>query len=217
MFLMIGSRPDICYAISYLSRFQDKATDEHWTCLKRVLRYVKGTTNYGLVYRRSRSPLLEGFCDADWANDTSDRKSTSGYLFKVAGNVVSWNSKKQSIVVTSSTEAEFISAVEATKEAIWFSKVFTDLQLKVERPIPLYEDNMASIYMSKNPETKRMKHIDVKFHYLRERVWDGNVKLVKVPTTDQLADCLTKRLDRVLFQKFRQQLGINCGGVSANK
>ena len=109
MYLMLGSRPDLCYAVNYLSRFQDKPTQEHWTHVKRILRYVNETLEFGLQYKRSSAPLF-GFCDADWASDLNDSRSTSGNVIKVFGNTVSWSSRKQNILAKYTTEAEYISA-----------------------------------------------------------------------------------------------------------
>lgn len=110
MYLMLGTRPDICFAIGYLSRFQELATDAHYKCLKRVLRYVKGSKHLALVYRRCDAPILLGWVDADWANCTDTRRSTSGFMFKVFGNTVIWSSRRQTLVTLSTTEAEYIAA-----------------------------------------------------------------------------------------------------------
>lgn len=126
MFLMLASRPDLCFSIAYLSRFQDNPSETHWNHLKRVVRYLKHTKDVKLVYRCDSESPLSGFVDADWAND---RKSTSGYLFKVYGNIVCWSSKKQGLVAKSSSEAEYVAASEAASEAIWLIKILNDLHV----------------------------------------------------------------------------------------
>lgn len=131
MYLMLGSRPDICFSLSYLSRFQDSATDEHFQHLKKILRYLKGTSSYKLRYNRNDDNILVGYADADWANDSVDRKSTSGYIFKVFGNVVSWGTKKQGLVTLSTCEAEFVAACAATTEALWIKKIIGDMEIKL--------------------------------------------------------------------------------------
>ena len=111
MYLMLGSRPDLCFSVSYFSRFQDCAQTVHWNYLKRVLRYLRGTASYELVYTRdANAQPLKGFVDSDWANDVDDRRSTSGFLFEVYGNTVSWTSRKQGLVALSTTEAEYVAA-----------------------------------------------------------------------------------------------------------
>lgn len=212
MYLMIATRPDLCYAICYLSRFQDSASDEHWQHLKKVLRYVKGTKDMKLVYRRNSNDSLIGYVDSDWAND-EERKSTSGYIFKIFGNSVLWASKKQTLVTTSTTDAEYVAAWMACREAIWLSKLLSDMQLPLEGPVKLYEDNAGCIFISKNPETKRSKHIDVKFHYVRECVWNKKIELVYIESSNQLADIFTKSLSKQSFWNFLFKIGIQPGGV----
>jgi len=214
MYLMLCTRPDLCFAVGYLSRYQDNATDEHFAHLKRVLRYLKDTASMKLVYKRSAELPLVGYADSDWANDLDDRKSTSGFLFQVYGNTVMWCSKKQPIVTCSTTEAEYVSAATAAMEASWFIKVLSDLQIDPMLPVKIYEDNQGCIYVSRNPETKRSKHIDVKFHYLRECVWNKRIALVGIPSRQQVADCLTKSLGKELFLSCRTKLGLERGEVS---
>lgn len=216
MYLMLATRPDLCFTIGYLSRFQDKPTELHWSCLQRVVRYLKHTNNYALYYEKQKDDVtpLQGFVDADWANDINDRKSTSGYLLQAFGNIVVWSSKKQGMVAKSTSEAEYIAACEACAEAIWLSKIYEDLHVNANPPIVLYEDNMGCLFMAENPETKRSKHIDIKFHYLRECVWEKKIKLKKVDTKDQTADCLTKILGKTLFQKCTSEMGLRRVGVS---
>ena len=213
MYLMLATRPDICFAVSFLSRMQDEATDNHFAHLKRVLRYLKGTQDFKLVYTRGNERPLQGYADADWANDPTDRKSTSGFLLQVFGSTVFWSSKKQALVATSTTEAEYVSACLATMEANWLTKLLNDLNIDAQQPIPIYEDNNGCIFISQNPETKRSKHIDVNYHYLRELVWNKKIELVGIQSKEQVADCLTKSLARVQFLKFVEALGLKRGGV----
>lgn len=213
MYLMIGTRPDICYAIGKLSRYQDNYDETHWNQLKAVLRYLKGTINFGLHYNCKTDEVLHGFADSDWANDQIDRRSTTGYLFKVFGNTVIWTSKKQSLVTLSSTEAEYVAACAAAQECIWLERVLKDLYITVEHPISIFEDNRGCIMIGKNPETKRSKHIDTKYHYLRELIRDGRIELKSIASKDQVADILTKPLTKVAFQKCRDEMSLKCGGV----
>ena len=217
MYIMIGSRPDICYALTYLSRFQDCASDVHWAHLKRLLRYLKGTTKLCLQYQINKAPTILTYVDSDWANDIEERKSTTGFIIKVYENTVIWASKKQKIVTLSSTEAEYVAACTAACETVWVINTLASLKIDVNRPVTMYEDNLACIMISKNPETRRTKHFDTKYHFLRELVSGKEIKLESISTKDQLADTLTKALPFEPFQKFRIRMGIEVrGGVETN-
>lgn len=209
MYVMLGTRPDICLAVGFFSRFQETAEEEHWVCLKRVLRYLKHTINYELVFNKTENvkPIF-GFVDADWGSDPNDRKSISGYLFKVYGCTISWTSKKQQTVSLSSTEAEYIAACSAACEVLWLKNILLDMNITINTPINIFEDNQGCIQIAKNPDTKRTKHIDIKHHFIREQINEGVINLVYIPTNDQLADVLTKGLPRVSFEKFRTGIGI---------
>lgn len=210
MYLMMGTRPDLCFIVGYLSRFQDAASEEHWNQAKRVLRYIQGTRNMELVYRCSRNNVpVTGFVDADYANDVEDRKCVSGYLMKVFGSTVAWSSKKQQAVAMSSTEAEYIAMSSCVSESIWLSGLMGDLgEVKLIYPVPIFEDNQGAIAMAKKEETKRAKHIDVKFHFIREAVTAGRIQLVYTPTDQQEADILTKSLAAHSFLALREKLGL---------
>lgn len=150
---------------------------------------------------------LVGYVDADCGSDASDRKSVSCFLFKVFGAVVSWSSKKQSTVALSSTEAEYIAACSAVIEAVRLKGLLHDLNVKAET-VTINEDNQGCIAMSKNCKSKRAKHIDIKYHFLREKVMDGSIQLNYINTEMQVADICTKSLARPTFEKHRNQLSI---------
>uniref|UniRef100_A0A7M5V2B3 Polyprotein n=1 Tax=Clytia hemisphaerica TaxID=252671 RepID=A0A7M5V2B3_9CNID len=146
---------------------------QHWIGVKRVLRYLKGTLDYGLIYEGSESGdiLLHGFADADWAGDIDTRKSTSGYVFKVGNSTVSWKSKRQSIVALSTTEAEYVALSQATQEVIWLRTLFKGMDFEQTDPSKMFEDNQGAIDLAKNPtHHSRTKHIDIKFHHVRDAV-----------------------------------------------
>ena len=144
---------------------------EHWSGVKRVFRHIKGTVNYGLKYVASdqKDIMLNGFSDADWAGDTSTRKSTSGYLFRLGKSTISWKLKHQSIVALSSMEAEYVALCSSAQETVWLRYLLSSIGFKQSTTTVLYEDNQGSIALSKNPESHhRMKHIDIKFYFVRE-------------------------------------------------
>uniref|UniRef100_A0A8D8QIS8 Copia protein n=1 Tax=Cacopsylla melanoneura TaxID=428564 RepID=A0A8D8QIS8_9HEMI len=210
MYAMLGSRPDLSYALNYLSRFQNNPNDVVWNMLKRVLRYVKGTLNVKLVFKKQVGTVLVGYSDADWGSDSQDRKSTTGIAFFVLGNITSWASRKQPTVALSSTEAEYMAICHALTEGLWIKSVLTEMNIVLGLPpIVLYEDNQGCISLCKNPvHQKRSKHIDIKYHFIRENVTDGNVEIVFVPTVDQIADVFTKSLPGPTFCHLRLKLGL---------
>lgn len=208
MYAMLGTRPDLCSSISLLSRYQNCASQNLLTSLKRVLRYIKGTLNLELVYRKNTKEIITGFADADWGGDTLDRKSTSGFMFFVLGGLVCWTSKKQPTVTISSTEAEYVALSLSITEACWLKNLIDELKLfpKVSK-ITIFEDNQSAIKLCKsNEQLKRIKHIEIKYHFVKEKVKSGLFDIVYVKTTDQLADILTKPLNNVPFKTIRKHL-----------
>lgn len=166
-----------------------------------------------LICKRCDEIALKGYVDADWASDEIDRKSTTGFVFFIFGNVIMWTSKKQALVTLSTTEAEYVAASMATSEAIWLTKVLNDIQVEIRMPVPIFEDNMGCLFIAKNPETKRAKNIDVKFHFLCECIWNNKIVLKKIGSQDKITDCFTKGLGEVLYKKFVESLGLKHVGV----
>lgn len=211
MYAMIGSRPDICAAISFLSRFQGQPSEVLWDSLKRVLRYINGTLNLNLVYKKSDvSNEITGYCDADWGGDPQDRKSTTGYMFTVYGACVSWATRKQGSVALSSCEAEYVALSQATSEGCWIRSILLDLNvIDSGVPIHMYCDNQSAIKVAKNPENhKRLKHVDIRWHFVRDKVANGILKLSHISGNEQTADIFTKPLNKQLFVKFRNNLNL---------
>ena len=207
MYLATCTRPDIAYAVGMLARFSSKPNQSHWTAVKRVLRYLKGTIDIGILYRGDAGVL--GYSDADYAGDADDRKSTSGYLFLIAGGPVSWRSRKQSTVALSTAEAEYIALSTAAQECVWFKKLLSELADQPDGPVTILEDNQSSIAMAKNPKFHgRAKHIDVKHHFIREQVTNGLVELRYCPTNEMFADILTKGLSLQQFASLREKAGL---------
>lgn len=207
MYLSILTRPDIAFSVSYLSQFNNSFNETHWKCAKRVLKYLQGTKNYCLKFERSGNEL-QGYVDADWANDKQDRKSYTGFIFTFANSAVSWQSRKQKTVALSSTEAEYMALSEAAKEAIYLRNLLYELTGN-ENCIALYNDNQSAQKLSANPVFhSRSKHIDVKHHFIREVVSSGNVRVFYMSTSSMPADLLTKGLCKTKHFSFIDKLGL---------
>jgi hypothetical protein len=207
MYLTQNSRPDIAHTTSYLSQFNTCFTKEHWNAAKRVLQYLKGTLNYSLVYRRSGEPL-KGFCDADWANCPIDRKSYTGYAFQLGGGPVSWESKKQPTTALSSTEAEYMALASATKEACYLRRFIHEITGKLNS-VNLASDSQSAINLVRNPiHHSRTKHIDTRFHFIREKVSNNVINLKYVKSSDMPADVLTKPLGPIVHKRCIICLGL---------
>lgn len=210
MYLVQGSRPDITYAVHYLSQFNDCYSKLHWTHLKRVLRYLKATPDTYIRYKCD--PSIIGYTDASW-NNSVDGKSVSGYLFLLGGAPVSWTSNKQPIIALSTCEAEFVGLCEAVKEAKWIRNFLTELHLN-EKFLPndflIFSDNQAAISIINNNlnYSKRSKHIDLKYLYTRNEIEDGNIKINYIPTNMMAADGLTKALSPVKVKKLNKLIGM---------
>ena len=207
----IATRPDICASVGVLSRFMTKPGQQHWTGVKRVLRYIKGTLNFSLKFESigEMQIRLSGYADADWAGDVDTRKSTSGYVFRIGSSTVSWSSKRQTVVALSTTEAEYVSLSYATQETVWLRKLLGSIGFDQHKSTILHEDNQSTIALIKNPKHHaRTKHIDIKYHFIRQSV-DTNCIEVKYCCTDNMiADIMTKSLPRPKFEKLRAMLGI---------
>ncbi|XP_059064400.1 secreted RxLR effector protein 161-like [Cryptomeria japonica] len=203
------SRPDISYAVGVASRFMEEPYVQHWKMEKRILRYIKGTINFGLYYSHTKNAHIYGYCDSDFARDSIDRKSTSGYVFKLGIGAITWNSKKKSTIALSSTEAKYRSASEAAKEAIWLNQLLREIKMESSHSTTLLCDNKSCIALAKNPVYhQRSKHIEIQAHFIHEKVLNGDISLQYCQTKDQVADIFTKPLCSAKFSKFRSMLGL---------
>lgn len=204
------TRPDIQYAIGVLAQFGANPGRPHLEALKRVLRYLKGTAHFSLRLGGSDSDVdLVGWTDSDWAQDIDSRRSVSGFAFEIAGGFVSWSSKKQPTVALSTVEAEYMAAANATKEAIWLRVLLEDLGFKQVLATIIHGDNQGCIALSHNPVAhSRAKHIDIRHHFLRERIVTSEIDLRYCSTKDMLADIFTKQLPHDTFERFRSTLGV---------
>ena len=208
MYLATGTRPDIAYAVSVVSQKLDIATVEDWNKVKRILKYLKGTANSGILFQNQGPRRIEAFSDADYAQDVETRRSTSGAVCKFAGGAVTWLSQKQKCIALSTTEAEIIAANEAAKDVIWLKRLFSDLTDLVDLPV-LRCDNIGAVKLGKNPEFhKRSKHIDTRYLWIRERYISGDLKLEHVAGDNQAADILTKPVPKPKFQRLKKLMGL---------
>ncbi|KAM1746060.1 hypothetical protein ACFX11_012725 [Malus domestica] len=206
---LTATRPDIMYASSLLARFMHCPTSKHVGTAKRVLRYIKGTLDYGLEYVKGKNSMLIGFCDSDWSGSIEDSKSTSGYAFSFGSGVFSWASVKQNCVALSTAEAEYISASEATTQAIWLRFVLEDFGEFQTEATPVHCDNTSAIAITKNSVFhQKTKHINRRYHFIKDALKDGIIDLVYCPTNEQLADIFTKPLPKDRFNYLRSMLGV---------
>ncbi|KAI5336426.1 hypothetical protein L3X38_015693 [Prunus dulcis] len=208
------TRPDISLAVNKLSQFMHSPSETHWQALKRLLRYLKGTISFGLHLCRRPSNRLYAFSDADWAGDHDDRKSTTGYVVYLGGNLISWSSRKQRSVSRSSTEAEYRAIAATTSELTWIQSLLRELGIPLPTPPVVSCDNIGAMFYCANPVLhSRMKHIEIDFQFVRDRVTRGLLQVSHVSTTDQLADALTKPLPRPRFHLLRSKIGVSDGAT----
>ena len=204
------TRLDLLYLVGLLSRYMETPTSDHLSYAKRILRYVTGTLDFGLMYLKCQmQDALIGYNDSDFAGDIDDRKSTSRHVFFMGSSIVNWGSLKQTIVVLSSCEAEYIAATTATCQGIWLNRLISELKGVEEKPMKLLVDNQSAITLSKNHfHHSRTKHIDTRYHFIRQCVDEKRTVVAYIKSEDQLADILTKSLRRLKFLEMREWLGI---------
>lgn len=208
MYLAISSRPDILHSVCKLSQRNMDPHSEHEAGVWHILRYLKKTIDLKLHYSKTGQPI-ECFVDADWGGDASDRKSYTGCSFVAAGSVFSWESKKQNLVALSSTEAEYVALSTAAKEAVYIKKLITEIGFGIKSPMVLNSDNQSAQHLVKNPiYHARSKHIDIKYHHIRELYKNNEITLNYVNTNEMMSDILTKNLPKVKHCKFTQAMGL---------
>jgi len=209
---LTSTRPDLSLSVGIISRFMEEPVQTHWKAAKRILRYIQGTVAQGLFYSRTEDCRLVGFSDSDWCGDVDDRKSTAGFVFFMGGTAFTWVSKKQPIVTLSTCEAEYVAASWCVCHAVWLRNLLSKMEMKQAEATRIFVDNKSAIELAKNPVNhERSKHIDVRFHFIREQVKEGNVELVHVASKEQAADIFTKPLPTVLFEKGKKMLGMRSG------
>jgi len=216
LWLSMGTRPDITYAVSQVAKYNSEPGPLHWKAVKRIFQYLQNTIYYGIKFKRTSCSaditktfsidVPIGYVDADHARDTDSRRSVTGYIFFLADGPVSWSSKQQSSVALSSMEAEYMAASAACQEAVWLDRVLKELGNTNVDVIVLFEDNKSCIQFTKNNNVhKRSKHIDQRYHYIRELVADSKVKLEYIPTDMNIADLFTKPISSERFMNLRDK------------
>jgi len=205
MYVMIGTRPDIAFVLSGLSKYVSKPGKNHLVAAKRVLRYLQFSNDYHLEFSRGKATgklSLCGYCDASWGCQ-EDGSSVTGFVLKVLNEPVSWCAKKQSTIALFTAEAEYVALSHAVQEAIWLRHLLKDLGYLQLEATPIYEDNQPGISIAKNDMVQvRTKHINIRYQFSRQAVKFGQVKLIYFPTELMHADALTKALCEVKFAKF---------------
>jgi hypothetical protein len=204
LYAAVVSRPDVAYAAQNLGRHMQSSNQDHMTAAKRVLRYLKGTKSMGLTFSGGIRGQLKGYSDSDWGGDLDTSRSTTGYLFMFGGGPVSWNSRLQPTVALSTSEAEYMALCATVMEATYLKQLLFDIGIDQSKPITIYEDNQSCIAMARNPiNHSRTKHINIRFHYVREQVKKETIKLEYLPTEGQVADMLTKGLPKTRLMIIR--------------
>jgi hypothetical protein len=210
LYLSVCTRPDISTAVNSVARFMADPGELHWRAAKRILRYLSGTRDLRITFSsRVKVPLLTvtAYSDADWGGNLDTRRSTTGYVFFIFNGPVSWSSRTQPTVALSTAEAEYMAVSAAVQEAIWLRNLLSELGFQQKLPTTIFEDNQGCIKMAENPVINpRSKHIDLRHHYIRERVADGSVALAYCPTAEMVADLLTKGLAHEAFTYLRNKL-----------
>ncbi|XP_062100076.1 uncharacterized mitochondrial protein AtMg00810-like [Humulus lupulus] len=197
------TRPDLAFVVNKLCQFMHSPTDVHMQAAKRVLRYLKGTTHLGLFLHPTTDHTLYAYTDADWASCPDDRRSTSAYCIFLGHNLISWSSSKQKVVSRSSTESEYRAMANGAAEVSWLQSLLSELGMPLPHPPVLYCDNVSTLHLSSNPVLHaRTKHVELDYHFIRERVLRKDLLLSFTPSSDQLADCLTKPLITTRFQEL---------------
>jgi hypothetical protein len=208
------TRPEIAFSVNQLCQHMHSPSSTHWTAAKRVLRYLKATPSHGLFYSKG-SLQLQAFCDSDWAGSLDDRRSTSGFCVFLGNCLISWSAKKQPVVSRSSTEAEYRSMAIATVELYWLRMLFKDLSIPLLHAPILWCDNVSALALASNPVYHaRTKHIEVDYHFVREKVINGDILIKFISTLDQIADIFTKGLSTTRFTLLKSKLLVDSPPIS---
>jgi hypothetical protein len=208
LYLMIGTRPDIAFAVTRLAQFAANPSKEHMDKALYVCKYLAGTADYELVYDGASNKGLLAYCDSDYAGCTDTRRSITGFIVKLTNGIVSWQSHAQKTVALSSTEAEYMSLSDCSRQIVWIQSLLGEIGFMQVRT-PIYGDNQGSMFIGSNPvQDRRTKHIDIRYHFIREKIVDGKVEVFFIQGDKNIADMFTKNLGNIKFREFRSQLGL---------
>ncbi|KAL1216951.1 Retrovirus-related Pol polyprotein from transposon RE2 [Cardamine amara subsp. amara] len=203
------TRPDLCFSVSQVSQHMQNPTIYHWSMVDRILRYIKGSPGQGIWMGNNGSAEMVGYCDADYAGDTNDRKSTTSYCTFVGGNLVTCKTKKQKVVYCSSAESEYRAMRKLTNELVWLKALLTDLGIETKKPIMMHCDNQAAIHIASNSVFhERTKHIEVDCHKVREKIEEGVTLPYFTRSEDQLSDIFTKAASLKVCKHIYSKLGL---------
>ncbi|XP_050916817.1 secreted RxLR effector protein 161-like [Lathyrus oleraceus] len=206
---LTSTRPNVLYVVEVVSRYMETPTTTHFKAEKRILRYIKGTTNFGLHYYSSNNYEIIDYSDSDWSGDLDDRKITTGFVFFMGDTAFTWMSKKQPIVTLSTCEAEYVAATSCVCHAVWLRNLLKELKMPQDDPVEICVYNKSALTLAKNPVFhEKSKHIDTRYHFIRECIEKKKVKLKYVMSKDQVADIFTKPLKLETFVKLRNMLGV---------
>jgi hypothetical protein len=206
---MIIIRLDLSYAIGVVSQFMETPRKPHLDAVRHILKYIKHTLECGIFYETQSQLQVHGYAYSDWAGNVSNRRSTNGFMFSFGSGAINWNSKKQPTVALSSTEAIYKGTTIVTCEVVWLQKLLLDLGQSLDAPVVIYCDNISSILLANNPVYHaRTKHIEVHYHFIREKVLTKEIDLIHVNTEDQVIDIFTKALGTDKLKKFQKMLGV---------
>ncbi|KAK9080260.1 hypothetical protein SSX86_001936 [Deinandra increscens subsp. villosa] len=210
MYAQVCTRPDIAYIAGMLGRYQSNPGLDHWKAAKKVLRYLQGTKDYKLTYRRTNNLEVIGYSDSDFAKCKDDKKSTSGYIFMLAGGPISWRSHKQQLTTTSTMMAEYVAVYNATCHGMLLRNLISGLKVvnSISRPLKIYCDNSAAVsFSNSNSSSGAGLYLDTKFLFVRERVEENNLCIEYISTHNMLADPMTKGLPPKIFQELVTKMG----------
>ena len=203
------TRPDIMNAISLLSRYMHCASEIHFQAAKRIVKYIKGTIDYGLKFCQVKNFTLHDYSDSDWAGCVDDMRSTSGYCFSFGSAIFSWCSKKQEIIAQSTAKVEYVAAAAAVNQALWIRKLMADLHMEQKESTQILVDNQPAISIANNPVFHdKTKHFKLKLYFLREVQKEREIQLIYCKTENQNANILTKALPKARYEFLRKRLGV---------
>ena len=219
MYAQVCTRPDIAFATGLLGRYQSNPGHDHWVAAKKVMRYLKRTKDYMLIYKHVQDLQLVGYSDSDFVGCQDEKKSTTGYIFKLAGGAVSWKSEKHKSIASSTMQAELVACLSAATQAIWLRNLIKELTVFdfVDRPIQLYcDNNSAVLFVNNNKCLKGSKHMEVKYLTIKEKVQTGDIAVEHISTDDMIADPLTKGLRPCVFDRHVINMGLGVSWDTVN-